>query len=82
MFFISQAGLFDLLLKSKCKTFKDLKKAVKVSAAVEFSPLKMDQTLFAKMTLLGKFRKIDLKTVFMYPLDFLPWSLADAYGLL
>ena len=42
----------------------------------------MDQTLFARMTLLGKFRKIDLKTVFMYPLDLLPWSLADAYGLL
>ena len=32
------------------------------------------------MALLGKFRKIDLKTVFMYPLGPLPWSLADAYG--
>ena len=34
------------------------------------------------MALLGQFRKIDLKTVFMYPLGLLPWSLADAYGLL
>ena len=45
-------------------------------------PLKMDRALFARMALLGQFRKIDLKTVFMYPLGLLPWSLADAYGLL
>ena len=42
----------------------------------------MDWTLFARMDVLGQFRKIDLKTVFMYPLGPLPWSLADAYGLL
>ena len=42
----------------------------------------MDQTLFARIALLGQFRKIDLKTVFMHPLGNLPWSLADAYGLL
>ena len=34
------------------------------------------------MALLGEFRKIDLKTVFMYPLGPLPWSLSDAYCLL
>ena len=42
----------------------------------------MDRTLFARMALLGQFRKIDLKTVFMHPLSPIPWSLADAYGLL
>ena len=73
---------FEPLPKSKYKTFKDLKKVVKVSAKHRVLPLKMDQTLFARMALLGQFRKIDLKTVFMYPLGPLPWSLADAYGLL
>ena len=29
-----------------------------------------------------QFKKIDLKTVFMYPLGPHPWSLADSYGLL
>ena len=73
---------FDPLPKSKYKTFKDLKKVVKVSAKDRVLPLKMDRTLFARMALSGQFRKIDLKTVFMYPLGPLPWSLADAYGLL
>ena len=72
---------FEPLPKSKYKTFKDLKKVVKVSAKHRVLPLKMDRTLFARMALLGQFRKIDLKTVFMYPLGPLPWSLADAYGL-
>ena len=73
---------FEPLPKSKYKTFKDLKKVVKASAKHGVLPLKMHQTLFARMALLGQFRKIDLKTVFMYPLVPLPWSLADAYGLL
>ena len=55
---------------------------MEVSAKHRVLPLKMDQNLFARMALLGQFRKIDLKTVFMYPLGLLPWSLADAYGLL
>ena len=41
----------------------------------------MDRNLFARMTLIGKFRKIDLMEVFKYPLGPLPWSLANAYGL-
>ena len=73
---------FKPLPKSRYKTFKDLKKVVKVSAKHQVLPLKMDWTLFARMALLGQFRNIDLKTVFMYPLGPLPWSLADAYGLL
>ena len=73
---------FEPLPKSKYKTFKDLKKVVKVSAKHRVLPLKMDRTLFARMALLGQFRKNNLKTVFMYPLGPLPWSLADAYGLL
>ena len=42
----------------------------------------MDRTLFARMALLGQFRKIDFKIAFMYPLGLLLWSLADAYSLL
>ena len=55
---------------------------MKVSAKHRVFPLRMDRILFARMALLGQFRKIDLKTVFMCPLGLLPWSLADAYGLL
>ena len=32
--------------------------------------------------LVGQFRKIDLKTVFTYPLGAMPWSLADSFGLI
>ena len=42
----------------------------------------MDRNLFSRMTLAGQFRKIDLKTVFTYPLGAMPWSLADAFGLI
>ena len=73
---------FEQLPKSKYKTFKDLRKVVKVNAKHRVLPLKMDRTLFARMALLGQFRKTDSKTVFMYPLGLLLWSLADAYGLL
>ena len=31
---------------------------------------------------MGQFRKIDLKSVFTYPLGAMPWSLADAFGLI
>ena len=82
MLFISQLDFFEPLPKSKYKTFKDLKKVVKVSAKHRVLPLKIDRTLFARMAFLEHFRKIDLKTVFMHPLGPLPWSLADAYGLL
>ena len=45
-------------------------------------PLKMDRNLFTRMALAGQFRKIDLKTVFTYPLGVMPWSLADAFGFI
>ena len=46
-------------------------------------PLKMDRNFFwARMALAGQFRKIDLKTVFTYPLGAMPWSLADAFGFI
>ena len=41
----------------------------------------MDKNLFARMALIGQFRKIDLKDVFRYPSGPLAWSLADAYAL-
>ena len=31
---------------------------------------------------MGQFKKIDLKSVFTYPLGAMPWSLADAFGLI
>ena len=50
---------FEPLPKSKYKTFKELKKVVKVSAKHRVLPLKIDRTLFARMASLGQFRKID-----------------------
>ena len=72
---------FDPLKQVNLQTFKHLKKVVKVSARNSLIPLKMDRNLFARMALIGQFRKIDLKEVFKYPLGPLPWSLANAYGL-
>ena len=77
-----ELDFFDPLPKSKMKTFKDLKKVVKVNVKDRLIPLKMDRNLFARMALAGQFRKIDLKTVFTYPLGAMPWSLADAFGLI
>ena len=73
---------FDQLPKSKMKTFKDLKKVVKVNVKDRMVPLKIDRNLLARMALAGQFRKIDLKTVFTYPLGAMPWSLADAFGFI
>ena len=64
------------------KTFKDLKKVVKVNVKNRLIPLRMDRNLFSRMALAGQFRKIDLKTVFTDPLAAMPWSLADAFGLI
>ena len=75
-------GFFDPLKKVNLQTFKHLKMVVKVGAKNSLIPLKMDRNLFARMAQIGQFRKIDLKEVFKYPLGPLPWSLANAYGLL
>ena len=77
-----ELDFFDPLPKSKMKTFKDLKKVVRVNVKDRFIPLRMDRDLFSRMALAGQFRKIDLKTVFTYPLGAMPWSLADAFGLI
>ena len=55
---------------------------MKVSAKNSLIPLKVDRNLFARMALTGQFQKIDLKEAFEYPIGPLPWSLANAYGLL
>ena len=55
---------------------------MKVSAINSLIPLNMDRNLFARMALIGQFQKTDLKEVFKYPIGPLPWSLANAYGLL
>ena len=77
-----ELDFFDPLPKSKMRTFKDLKKVVKVNVKDRMVPLKMDRNLFARMAIAGQFRKIDLKTVFTYPLGAMPWSLADALGFI
>ena len=67
--------------KTNLQTFKSLKKVMKVNAKDLLVPLKMDKNLFARMAVIGQFRKIDLKDVFRYSLGPLAWSLADAYAL-
>ncbi len=75
------AEFFDPLKKTNLKTFKHLKKVVNVQKKDKLIPLKMNQTLFARMALIAQFRKIDLKEVFSYPLGPLPWAIADPYGI-
>ena len=72
---------FDTLKKAKLKSFKDLKAECKVRNKDLVLPLRMDRDVFALMALLGQFRQIDVKVVFIYPLGALPWSLADSCGL-
>ena len=57
MLFISQARLFDLLPKSKYKTFKDLKKAVKVSDTDRVLPFKNGPDFVCKNDFIGKVLK-------------------------
>ena len=63
---------FDPLRKMKLKSFKDLKTTTKVRTKDLVLPLRMDRALFGRMALLGQFRKIDMKTVFTFPLGPLP----------
>ena len=77
----SKTDFHDPMQKTNLQTFKSLKKVMKVNAKGLLVPLKVDKNLFARMALIGQFRKIDLKDVFRYPLGPLLWSLADAYGL-
>ena len=74
------ANFFDPLRKMKLKSFKDLKTITKIRIKDLVLPLQMDRALFVRMALLGQFRKIDMKTVFTFPLGPLPWSLADPSG--
>ena len=75
------ANLFDPLRKMNLKSFKDHKTITKNRTKVLVLSLQMDRALFVRMALLGQFRKIDMKTVFTFPLIPLPWSLVDAYGV-
>ena len=74
-------NFFDPLRKMKLKSFKDLKTITKIRTKDLVVSLQIDRALFARMALLGQFRKIDMKTVFTFPLGPLPWSLADPCGL-
>ena len=46
-----ELDFFDQLPKSKMKTFKDLKKVVKVNVKDRFIPLRMDRNLLSRMAL-------------------------------
>ena len=72
---------FDPLKKLKLKSFKNLKAVTKLRSKDAVIPIKLDRDVFARMALLGQFRKIDMRLVFKYPLGPLPWALADPYGL-
>ena len=78
---LATANFFDPLRKMKLKSFKDLKTITKIRTKDLVLPLQMYRALFVRMALLGQFRKINMKTVFTFPLGPLPWSLADPYGL-
>ena len=76
----SIADFFDPITKKRLKSFKDLRTVTKVTAKERALPLQMDRALFARMALIGQFRQIDMRTVFKFLLNPLPWSLADLYG--
>ena len=44
--------------------------------------MKADRNLFAKMTLIGQTRKLDMKDVLSYHLGPIPWVLANPDGTL
>ena len=71
---------FDTLKKLKLKTFKDLRAVKKVRTKDAILPMRLDRAVFVRMALIGQFRKIDMRTVFSFPLGPLPWALADPYG--
>ena len=58
-----------------------MKKTISVKAKDKIIPLKMDKDLFARITLISQYRKVDMKTLFEYPLGPLPWSISDSFGL-
>lgn len=71
---------FDLLNKLMLKSFKDLKTVIKIRAKNSVFPIRLDRDIFARMALIGQFRKIDMWLVFIFPLGPLPRALADPYG--
>lgn len=73
-------GFFDTLKKMKLKSFKDLQAVTKVRIKDAVLPIRLDRAVFVRMALIGQVRKIDMKTVFSFPLGPLPWALADPYG--
>lgn len=51
---------FDLLNKLMLKSFKDLKTVIKIRAKNSVFPIRLDRDIFARMALIGQFRKIDM----------------------
>ena len=60
----AKLDFFDTLPKTKLSTFTDMKKVLKVRSKDKEIPLKMDKDLFARITLMSQYRKIDTKLVF------------------
>ena len=63
----------------KLKKLK-LKSVTRVRTKDAVLPICLDQAIFIRMTLIGQLRKIDMRTVFSFPLGPLQWALADPYG--
>ena len=77
----SQKDFFGTLTKTKLSTFSSVKKTITVKSKDRYIALKMDKDLFARITLISQYRKIDLKTVFRFSAGPFPWALSDEYGL-
>ena len=75
-------GFFDPLKKQRLKTFSDIKIKRFFKTQGRSIIMKADRSLFAKMTLTGQTRKLDMKDVLFYRLGPIPWALANPDGTL
>ena len=74
---------FATLNKLNLGTFtKLLKKNVKIRSSGKIAQFSAHSNIFGKIALIQQFRPLDLKEVFCYPLDPVPWSLAESSGAL
>ena len=75
-------GFYDPLKKQRLKTFSDIKVKRSFKTQGRCIIMKADRNLFAKMTLIGQTRKLDMKEVLSYRLGPIPWALANPDGTL
>ena len=71
---------FQPLKKLGLKRFLNLQKVVDVDMKDRMVPLKINRDLFGQMVIIMQNRNVDLKEIFKYPLEPLPWSLSGVVG--